>query len=92
MTHAESGAFDWRWQRMNKGDRPGEHFERAMHRKRDRVERAMAMREMRNTPFGGGPMPPFGGGVAAAVGESAAAMSAPHSCSPSPRSRVTATS
>jgi DNA-binding PadR family transcriptional regulator len=62
MTHAESGAFDWRWQRMNKGDRPGEDFERAMHRKRDRFERAMAIREMRNTPFGGGPMPPFGGG------------------------------
>jgi DNA-binding PadR family transcriptional regulator len=64
MSHAESGAFDWRWHRMGKHERPRENFERAMNRKRERFERALAMREMRNMPFGGGPGfgPPFGPG------------------------------
>ena len=64
MSHAESGAYDWRWHRMSKRDRPREsikregpreNFERALDRKRERFERAMAIRELRNAPHGGGP-------------------------------------
>jgi DNA-binding PadR family transcriptional regulator len=64
MSHAESGAYDWRWHRMSKRDRPRENikregprenFERALDRKRERFERAMAIRELRDAPFGGGP-------------------------------------
>ncbi len=63
MSHAE--AHGWGWQRVSKREGPRENFDRAMNRRREKFERAMAIRELRDMPYGGGPEfggPPFGRG------------------------------
>jgi DNA-binding PadR family transcriptional regulator len=52
MSHGHTSALDWRWRLMDK------HV-----RRRESVERAMALKHLAHGPFGAGPMfgPPFGG-------------------------------
>ena len=51
MPHGHAGAVDWRWRLMDKQDR-----------RREKVERAMALKQLVHGPFGAGSMfgPPFG--------------------------------